>query len=798
MRKNTINLIGIFSIIQLFILGCTSTINQTSESKKLLINDHWHFFIDTLGYLSPHEINDDSTNISWQEITLPHTPKIEPKVVNNQWEGDCWYRKTVQIDPDWKKKKLFLRFEGAMNVAEVWVNGSKKIIHYGGYLPFVAEITDEVTRIGKADIYVKLNNEHSEITGPKPLPELDFNMYGGIYRDVYLLVKDKVFITDEQFAGKKAGGGIFIHFPKVDSAVSEIAVRTNLHNNTETMTSVKLTQQIKKEGKLIAEVSKKIKLLPHASMDVPVSLEVKNPELWSPQNPALYELTTYVWKGNILYDKQTTRIGIREFKFVENELYLNGEKTFLRGVNRHQEYPYIGYALSNNANFRDAYKIKEAGFDYVRLSHYPHSKSFMEACDELGLVVIDAILGWQYYRDYEPFKKHVLQTARDLIRRDRNHACVLAWEVSLNESWMPEEFIDSLITAAREEFPYENCYTAGWQKHGYDIYLQARQHRIEHTPDYPDKPYIVSEYGDWEYYALNAGLNQDDWSDLLDEERTSRQELWKGEKNLLQQTVNLQEAHNDNFTTPAVADGYWVMFDYNRGYANDLESSGIMSIFRLPKFSYYFFQSQRDAFEPIMNKKNEPMVFIANYFDESSTHEIKVFSNCDSVELFVNEKSLGIQSSDTGRMSENLNHPPFTFSNNLEQSGSLSATGYLKGNPEAHFSVKTHGVAQKLIVEADISGKDWKSGCKDAIFVYAKVVDQNNQLVYNYDKEIRFTIEGNAYGVGNLDPKPEAGVAGILVIADEKPGLVEIKAESNDLIPDTFEIQTTEKLTAKQ
>ena len=110
-----------------------------------------------------------------------------------------------------------------------------------------------------------------------------------------------------------------------------------------------------------------------------------------------------------------------------------------------------------------------------------------------------------------------------MIRRDRNHPSVLAWEVSLNEAWMPEPFIDRLVEAAREEYPGEACYTAGWQRYGYDIYLQARQHRLGHSDNYPDKPYIVSEYGDWEYYAMNAGLNQDAWGDLMEEERSSRQ-----------------------------------------------------------------------------------------------------------------------------------------------------------------------------------------------------------------------------------------------------------------------------------
>src|SRR5690606_29117453 len=130
--------------------------------------------------------------------------------------------------------------------------------------------------------------------------------------------------------------------------------------------------------------------------------------------------------------------------------------------------------------------------------------------DELGLVLLDAILGWQYFNTDPAFEEQVLQTCRDMIRRDRNHPSVIAWECSLNESDMPKPFIDKLHAIVHEEYPGNQAYSAGWTDYGYDIYLQARQHRIEHYEE-PTKPYIVSEYGDWEYFALNAGLNQNAW-----------------------------------------------------------------------------------------------------------------------------------------------------------------------------------------------------------------------------------------------------------------------------------------------
>jgi beta-galactosidase len=127
--------------------------------------------------------------------------------------------------------------------------------------------------------------------------------------------------------------------------------------------------------------------------------------------------------------------------------------------------------------------------------------------------LLDSVLGWQYFSEDAAFQVQIQKTCRDLIRRDRNHPSVLAWECSLNESWMTEPFIDSLTKIVHEEYPGKNVFSAGWQEYGYDIYLQARQHRLEHYKT-PTKPYNVSEYGDWEYYAMNAGLNQTAWANV--------------------------------------------------------------------------------------------------------------------------------------------------------------------------------------------------------------------------------------------------------------------------------------------
>ena len=775
-------ILRIIGFIFLF-LSCTK--QEVLVFEKQNFNENWLFKIIENSKKDTLSFQENETVSNWQLIQLPHTPKIEPKIVNNQWQGISCYKKEFNLSKQLKNKKLFFKFEGAMNIAEVWINDKKLIKHHGGYVQFVIDFTEVALFDSKNTILVQLNNKDNPITGPKPLEKLDFNTYGGIYRNVWLIAKNKLHITDPIFENKTASGGVFVTYSKVSEVEATINIKTHIRNETEKTKSFLIRNTLFKNDSTIVSIETENHVLDkNLDKEIIANIEVNNPKLWSPRTPNLYTLKTELIENGVVVDFESTRIGIKTMQFVGQDFYLNGEKTFLRGVNRHQDYPYIGYALSDNANYRDAKKIKEAGFDYVRLSHYPQSNSFMNACDELGLVTIDAILGWQYFSEDKKFQTHIFQTAKDLIRRDRNHASVIAWEVSLNESWMPELFIDSLVNIAKKEYPGNQCFTAGWQSYGYDIYLQARQHRLQHYDPNLKKPYNVSEYGDWEYYAMNAGLNQDDWNGLLKEERSSRQLRSAGEKALLQQAKNIQEAHNDNLSTPAFADGYWVMFDYNRGYADDLESSGIMDIFRIPKPSFYFYKSQRDYDHPF----GKPMVYIANKWKKDSPLDVTVFSNCDEVELFLNGKSVGRKKPDTNRISDNLKHPPFTFNLKSFKKGKLVAKAFIKNKIVVTDIVISPEKPSKIKVVIDDNYIDLKKEDNDVFFVYANVVDENNTVISDFKGNIQFNIEGKGIFIGENPVKVEAGVASILLKTNTK-NLKDIKvtAISNELGFDNFE-----------
>lgn len=723
----------------------------------------------------------------WEKVNLPHSVKIEPLIVNNQWQGTSIYRKSFNVGaPD--GKKWFFHFEGVMQEARVFINGKEALIHKGGYLPFTVDATPYLVPRSENRIKVEvINKDDSTIPPGKALKDLDFNLYGGIYRNVYLIKTNEIYITDPVQADLVNDGGILIHFDDPNEEKASGIISTHIRNESDKDRQISLNISFSdNNGKTTKFKSTEYDIQAGEELTITRNVEIEEPLLWSPHQPNLYNVKVEVKDGRKVIDRKELRTGIRSLQLTGKDFFLNGEKIFLNGTNRHQEYPYIGYALSNEAQYRDAYKIKEAGFNFVRLSHYPHATAFLEACDELGLLVMNAIPGWQYYEEGD-FVENAIQDIKDLARRDRHHPSVVLWENSLNESDMPEEFMIRANEVLKAELPYSNIYTAGWIDHpSYDLFIPARQHA--QPPSYwnlyntPDRPILIAEYGDWEYYAQNAGFNQKAFGDLKEEERTSRQLRGAGETRLLQQALNYQEAFNSNLKGgQTIGHANWLMFDYNRGYASDLEASGISDIFRLPKFSYYFYKSQK---APGKDKFSEPMVFIANYWTPQSTTSVRVFSNTDEVALYLNDQLIDRKAAAINEISDSLPYPPFTFELENFQKGELRAVGYINDKEAASHRVQTPEMPIKIELEADFSGKNINEKGADMIFVYARVVDKNGTLVPTSTASIEFSLVGNpknAKIIGGYIINAEAGIATILLRTESFTDPLEIRASSHSL-----------------
>ncbi|MFY0605439.1 MAG: DUF4982 domain-containing protein [Cyclobacteriaceae bacterium] len=781
MKRHKISFSILISILTLLIAGCNGesrkpVIQQEIVRTQIKLNDGWEVAFD---------------GIHFHSINIPHTPRIEPLVVNDQWQGKLNYRRQLEVDDPTKKYKL--EFEGVMHESELIINKKSVFHHVGGYLPFVVDISRYLKYDQTNVIELKVNNEDNFTIPPgKKLATLDFNFYGGIYRSVKLHIHDQVHITNSIEEAVIGGGGTLIHFDKVAQQKASGKLKVHVRNESKEPRSIVVKSVLTDEdGDPINFESKPVTVSSQEASEVNIDLEIINPKLWSVKKPHLYELKTQLFVNDVLIDEKSERVGVRAIELSPKGFYLNGEKLFIRGTNRHQEYPYVGYAISENANYRDAVKIKQAGFDFVRLSHYPQDESFLDACDELGILVMNAIPGWQYFGD-SSFVKNSYQDIRDMVRRDRNHPSVVFWEVSLNESGMTSEYMYEANRILKEELPFEDTYSAGWIDHeAYDLFIPARQHGK--APDYwnqyrtDERPLFIAEYGDWEYYAHNAGFNQAAFEGLREEERTSRQLREYGEKRLLQQALNFQEAANSNMKgSNTIGDANWLMFDYNRGYAADLEASGISDIFRIPKFAYFFYQSQRSPNDTLAwPTETGPMVKIASYWQKESSPSVKVFSNCEEVSLKVNGQEVSRIRAIRDQFSNELTYPPFIFHLDQFKAGELSATGFINGQPVAFDEVRTYGKPYALELTVDLSQVPISTKESDLLFVYAKVLDDRGNLIHDSEAEISIKSSGGQI-IGEHPVKAKAGIATVLLKTRPDELDLSLTASSDSLVSSTL------------
>lgn len=735
----------------------------------------------------------------WSDVTLPHIAFPEPLVVKHPREGIAFYRKDFVIPDSLKGKTITLEFEGAMQVAWVWVNGKYIQRHLGGYLPFVIDLTHIVKYGQNNAIVVRLDNRANPQVPPgKPVNHLDFLYYSGLYRDVWLTIQNPLHITNANQIDRVAGGGVFVTYPFVSSGKAVVNIKTNIINQYSGTRNFSLQQQLfDKNGKLIAVATDKNLSLKNGNDEhYNQQFVVTNPSLWSPDSPSLYKLYTKVMTDNKVVDEKITRIGIRSIHIdKEHGFVLNGKPVRLTGSNRHQSYPWIGNALSNNANYRDAILIKNAGMNCIRLAHYPQDPSFYDACDSLGIMLLDCVPGWQFFNTSKVFINNDFSDIRQMIRRDRNHPSVVLWETSLNEAYPPVSFRCEQAAVAKSEWSSaDNFYTSGdsyFTKACYDVPYDDWADNIaaRNNTTYPDNPYLVREYGDYEFGG-----------DLS----TSRQSRDNGENGLLQQAWNLQWEHNRNrqMYPRCIGDLTWAFFDGVSGNLAGIKSWGVADIMRIPKFSYYFFQSQQRTHA-------RPMCYIAGYWDGTDTSgKVVVYSNCNKVALYLNGKKIADQYPDSGPDTpygtaldkgghpfdggnvKALNAPPFTFKNIHFAPGELKAIGYKDNKPVASYTVNTPGKPAKIHLTEATQGVPLKADGADAVFVYAEILDEHDRLVRQAKPAVKFSVEGPAKIVSPYRTNAEGGIAAILLqSAAATPGNIRITASAQGLESDDIIIQ---------
>ena len=761
------------------------------------MNPAWRFHKGAMEGAETKEFNDKD----WTVVSLPDGIEYLPTEASGciNYQGEGWYRKHFMPDAALKGKKLFLHFEAIMGKSKVFVNGKLLTEHFGGYLPVIVDVTDVLDWNGDNVIAVWADNSDDPSYPPgKAQDVLDYTYFGGIYRDCWLIAHNNVFITDPNYENEVAGGGLFVAFGKVSDALAEVQLKIHVRNATKNPFSGRVEYMLlQPDGTEVARLSDKIQVKAGRATTVSDRMPVKQPMLWTPSTPTLYNLLVRVLdkEGNVI-DGYRRRIGIRSIEFKGKDgFFLNGRPYGkpLIGANRHQDFAVVGNAVANSIHWRDAKKLKDVGMEIIRNAHCPQDPAFMDACDELGLFVIVNTPGWQFWNDAPEFAQRVYSDIRNVVRRDRNHPSVWLWEPILNETWYPADFAKNTRDIVDAEYPYPYCYSGSDSEarghENFPVYFAHPANMQDASKEIdPTKTYFTREWGD----------NVDDWSSHNSPSRVAR--------NWGEQPMRVQAQHYACPYYPVtsydvlykqspqhVGGCLWHSFDHQRGYHPDPFYGGLMDVFRQPKYSYYMFMAQRPAVKNDRNAGSGPMVYIAHEMTPFSGKDVTVYSNCDEVRLTFNKggKTYTYKKDKNrpGMPSPVITFPDVydfmvdkAFSRTQKQDDVyLLDEGLIDGKVVATHQVVPARRPEKILLWMDNEGTDLKADGFDFVTVVAAVADKNGNIKRLNNYNIRFSIEGEGRLLGGpgvlANPVPvKWGTAPVLVQSTLKPGKIRITA----------------------
>ena len=753
-------------------------------------NSGWRFHLGDVSDGGAAGLDDSK----WEVVSTPHTVQLMPAEASGcrNYQGVAWYRKHFTVPEEIAGKDVTLHFEGIMGKQKIYVNGRLVKEHLGGYLPVTVSLTENGVKPGEECVVAVMadNSDDKDFPPGKKQHSLDFAYHGGIYRDVWMIAKSPVAITDAIEADKVAGGGVFVHFDNISDKGADVNVNTDVATSSSRTRKVTVeTTLMDPQGRLVRRVSNPLSIKPGETRTVAQSIHVKNPELWSPDTPSLYRVESRVKEGKTSIDGGVTRVGIRSFEFDGDKGFILNGKPFgqLVGANRHQDFAYVGNALPNSQQWRDAKRLRDAGCRIIRVAHYPQDPSFMDACDELGMFVIVATPGWQYWNKDPKFAGYVHRNTREIIRRDRNHPSVLMWEPILNETRYPENFSLEALQITKDEYPYPgrpiaaaDMHSAG-VKENYDLVYGWPGD--DEKADAPRQNIFTREWGE----------NVDDWYAHNNDNRASRS--W-GERPMKVQALSLAKTYDGLYRTTGkfIGGAQWHPFDHQRGYHPDPYWGGIYDAFRQPKYAYHMFRSQtaHDLDHPVA--ESGPMVYIMHEMSQFSEPDVVVFSNCDSVRLSVYDGAR----SWTLPVKHEAGHMPsapvvfknvwdfweardYSYTKKNWQAVNMVAEGIVDGKVVATQRKMPSRRSTKLRLYTDWEGKPLVADGSDFIVVVAEVTDDNGNVRRLAKENIVFTVEGEGEITGDAsihaNPRPvEWGSAPVLIRSTRTPGKIRISA----------------------
>ena len=832
--------VSIFSLLLLLsFVPYTETMSQSATSVAGLFplensgrlvwnfNAGWRFHRGDVTGAEAKDFDDKS----WEVVSAPHTVQLMPAEASGcrNYQGVVWYRKHFRLPKECAGREVTLHFEAIMGKQTIYVNGQKVKDHEGGYLPITIPLSaydasfvgDGMPVAPEIVVAIKADNSDDKNYPPgKKQMTLDFAYHGGMYRDVWLIAKNKVAITDAVEENKVAGGGIFVHYANISDKSAEVFVNSEVRNSDIHPRTVTIENTLAASNSPVSALNSpvssaaissqrtKVKLLPGEAKTITQRFLIKSPHLWSPEDPYLYKICTRVKDGKNCLDGGITRIGIRSFEFVDATtpdgiattpdgslsgrtpgFYLNGKRYHqLIGVNRHQDFAYVGNALPNSQQWRDAKRLRDAGFTIIRTAHYPQDPSFMDACDELGLFIIVATPGWQYWNKDPQFAGKVHQNTRSIIRRDRNHPCVLMWEPILNETRYPENFALEALQITKDEYPYPyrpvaaaDMHSAGVKEHYDVVYGWPGDDFVSDRSPIGD-PKKVSQC----IFTREFGELVDDWYAHNNLNRASRS--W-GERPMLMQAMSLHKSTMELFKTTGQFIGgcQWHPFDHQRGYHPDPYWGGDYDAFRQPKTAAAMFAATlTPATTP--DASASAIVTIAHEMTQFSEKDVTVFSNCDSVRLTMYGgehcwtlpvKQGVVVFPDAWDFFEARN---WSYNKRNWQNVKMIAEGIKAGKVVCQTEKMPSRRSTKLRLSVDEMGKKLIADGSDFIVVVCEVTDDLGHVRRLAKENIRFSVEGEGEIIGdasiNANPRAvEWGSAPVLIRSTKKAGKIKVKAE---------------------
>ncbi len=535
-----------------------------------------------------------------EKVSIPHTVAVTPYDYFDEsiYQKISGYQKEFEYPEDADGKLVFIKFNGVAHQATVYVNGTEVITHNCGYTAFEADITCLLKK-DSANV-VKVRVDSNETLNIPPFGYvIDYMTYGGIYREVYLEVRPENYISDV-FAKANAAGILDLDVTFVKTAVPY---------------SISLKE--KTTGKEVFSASE-------ITESHFVSEKIDGIRKWDIDDPFLYELT--VTSSD---DSYTTTVGFRDSEFKADGYYLNGRKVKIRGLNRHQSYPYVGYAMPESMQKLDADILKnEMGVNAVRTSHYPQSQHFIDRCDEVGLLVFTEIPGWQHIGD-EEWKNQAVRNVEEMVLQYRNHPSIILWGVRINESVDNDELYKKTNELARKLDTSRPTGGVRYLKKSSfleDVYTYNDFSHDGTTPGCdpkkkvatnPDAPYLISEYNGHMFPTKPFDCEE------------HRLEHAMRHANVLDSVAGYDD----------IAGSFgWCFFDYNThqdfGSGDRICYHGVTDMFRNPKQASYVYSSCGDLKEPFLEISS---TFDIGEHPAGNRGKTYIYTNCDSIKMYKND-----------------------------------------------------------------------------------------------------------------------------------------------------------------